>query len=212
MKIFLDTADLQEIKKYRDMGIIDGVTTNPTILSKFHTTIEELICYSFPMPLSLEVTTNVLEEMITQAKQLHEDGGNVVVKIPVENQFGIPCYGVIHELELKGVKVNATVCLSFGQVMLAAKAGATYISIFAGRIGDEGGNPNLIIEESVAWLKRWDYKSEIIVGSIRSVRDVLESAMAGAHIITIPPEFLAKIGDNKMSRETVRQFMVDAKE
>lgn len=103
---------------------------------------------------------------------------------------GIPCYGVIRQLESEGIKVNATVAMSLGQVILAAKAGATYISIFAGRIGDEGGDASQVIKNSVEWLERWKYKSKIIVGSIRSVADILQAATAGAHIITIfPPSF-----------------------
>lgn len=95
--------------------------------------------------------------------------------------------------------------------MLTAKAGATYISIFAGRVADEGGNAPEVIKNSVEWLERWKYKSKIIVGSIRSVGDVLSAAMAKAHIITIPPQFLGKMVDHKYTRETVRQFIDDAK-
>jgi len=94
--------------------------------------------------------------------------------------------------------------------MLAAKAGATYISIFAGRVGDEGGDAAQVIRNSVEWLERWKFKSRIIVGSIRSVGDVLQAAMAGAHIITIPPQFLNKMADHKYTRDTVRQFITDA--
>ena len=209
MKIFLDTADLKQIRKYKDMGIIDGVTTNPTIL--FQTTnytIQDLIKATTPMPLSLEVTTNNIREMVKQAKEL--SGDNVVVKIPVENEFGEPCFGVIRELEGQNIKVNATAVMSFGQVMLAAKVGATFISIFAGRIADEGGNSNMVITESVRWLREWGYKSEIIVGSIRSVGDIINAALSGADIITIPPQYLEKLYDHKYTRETVKQFMVDA--
>ena len=98
-----------------------------------------------------------------------------------------------------------------GQVILAAKTGATYISMFSGRVSDEGGDATEVIRNSVNWLDYWKYKSKIIVGSIRSVGDILSAAKVGAHIITIPPQFLGKMADHKYSRETVRQFVDDAR-
>jgi transaldolase len=211
MLIFLDTAKVKEIKKWMEMGVIDGVTTNPSILKKDNTLILDVVDACKGMPFSLEVTTNDLIEMVRQAKSLSELSPNIVVKIPVENQDGEPCFRVIRTLEDMGIRVNATVCMSFGQVILAAKAGATYISIFAGRVGDEGGNPEAVIYESVNWLNKWQFKSKIIVGSIRSVGDILRAVNAGAHIITIPPDILAKMADHKYTRDTVRQFIADTK-
>lgn len=210
MQIFLDTANVKEIKKYLEMGVIDGVTTNPSILLKDGTPMKDVVDVVGDLPLSLEVTTNNLDEMMKQAYSLSKLSKNIAVKIPVENQDGVPCYGIIHELECEGIKVNATVCMSFGQVILAAKAGATYISIFAGRVGDEGGDSNKVISDSVQWLEKWKYKSKIIVGSIRSVADVLGAVKVGAHIMTIPPDILAKMGDHRYTRETVKQFVGDA--
>ncbi len=117
---------------------------------------------------------------------------------------------MIKKLESDGIKVNATAALSLGQVILAAKAGATYISIFTGRLSDEGGNAPEVIKNSVEWLRRGEYKSRIIVGSIRSLGEILSAAIAGAHIITIPPDFLGKMADHKFTRDTVRQFVADA--
>jgi transaldolase len=211
MKIFLDTADLKKIKEYLDMGIIDGVTTNPTIMSQFHTSNQELVKAIWPRPLSLEVATNDIEEMREQAVKLSEEGANVVVKIPVENEFGTPCLGLIKELEKRQIKVNATVCLSFSQVMLAAKVNATYTSLFAGRVGDEGGDSSEVIADCVGWLKRWHYASRLIIGSIRSVEDVNRAAKAGAHIITIPPAILDKMFNHYYTRATVHQFIEDSK-
>jgi len=215
MEIFIDSADMAEIKKWVGMGIADGVTTNPSIMLKdgvpdMEKGAREIATLINPLPLSVEVTTNDLKEMITQAKEFASWASNIVIKIPQETQDGVPCYGVMHQLESDGIKVNATVALSLGQVILAAKAGATYISIFAGRIGDEGGNATEVIMNSVDWLEHWQFKSKIIVGSIRSVADILQAAMAGAHIITIPPQFLPKMADHKYTRETVRQFVADA--
>lgn len=216
MEIFIDSADIKEIEKWLSMGIADGVTTNPSIMLKdgvydMEKGAKEIAALIHPRPLSVEVTTNDLEEMAVQAREFASWASNIAIKIPQETQDGVPCYGVMHQLESEDIKVNATAAMSLGQVILAAKARATYISIFAGRVADEGGNTPEVIRNSVDWLERWKYKSKIIVGSIRSVGDILSAALAGAHIITIPPQFLGKLADHKYTRETVRQFVSDAK-
>jgi transaldolase len=216
LEIFIDSANTNEIEKWLRMGVIDGVTTNPSIMLKdgvYHAEAgaKEIAALVHPYPLSVEVTTNDLSEMLSQAREFASWAPNIVVKIPQITQDGVPCYGVIRQLEGEGIKVNATVALSLGQVMLAAKAGATYISIFTGRVSDEGGNAPEVIKNSVDWLERWKFKSKIIVGSVRSVGDVLSAALAGAHIITIPPQLLEKMADHKYTRETVRQFVSDAR-
>jgi transaldolase len=215
MKVFIDSASVKEIVKWLRMGVVDGVTTNPSIMFKdgvydAEAGAREIAALINPRPLSVEVTTNDLDVMIDQAREFASWAPNIVIKIPQINADGVPCYGVIKQLEDDGIRVNATVALSFGQVILAAKAGATYISIFTGRLSDEGGNASEVVRNSAEWLDRWHFKSEIIVGSIRSVGDILTAAIAGAHIITIPPEFLGKMADHKYSRETVRQFVTDA--
>jgi len=217
MEIFIDSANIAEIEKWVSMGIADGVTTNPSIMLKdgvhnMEKGAKEIAALINPRPVSVEVTTNDLGEMITQAEGFASWSPNIVIKIPQETQDGVPCYGVMRQLESTGIKVNATVALSLGQVILAAKTGATYISIFAGRVGDEGGNVSEVIMNSVEWLERWEFESRIIVGSVRSVADILQAAMAGAHIITIPPQFLTKMADHKYTRDTVRQFVSDAQE
>ena len=215
MEIFIDSASITEIEKWLEMGVIDGVTTNPSIM--FNNGVYDaeagargIATLVDPRPVSVEVTTNDLNEMLIQAQRFASWAPNIVVKIPQITQDGIPCYGAIRQLESEGIKVNATVALSLGQVILAAKAGATYISIFAGRVADEGGNAPELINNSVNWLERWKYESKIIVGSIRGVIDIQQAAVAGAHIITIPPQFLNKMADHKFTRETVRQFVTDA--
>lgn len=215
MEIFIDSASVKEIEKWLDMGVVDGVTTNPSIMYKdgvynIKAGAKDIAALVYPQPVSVEVTTNNLDEMLTQARELASWATNIVVKIPQTNQDGVPCYGVIRQLESEGIKVNATVAMSMGQVVFAAKAGATYISIFAGRIADEGGNTSEIIKNSVEWLEHWHYKSKLIVGSIRSVGDILNATIAGAHIITIPPQFIGKMADHKYTRETVKQFVADA--
>jgi transaldolase len=116
----------------------------------------------------------------------------------------------MHRLSQEGIGVNATAILSFNQAILAAKAGATYISIFAGRVADEGNDPEITIRNVRHWLDDWELSARIIVGSIRTVMDIQNAALAGAHIVTIPPQFLPKMVDHRYSRETVRQFVQDA--
>ncbi|MAH39711.1 MAG: transaldolase [Dehalococcoidales bacterium] len=216
MEIFIDSANIVEVKKWLDMGIIDGVTTNPSIMFNdgiydAETGAKKIATLVDPKPVSVEVTTNDLDEMLVQAYQFASWAPNIVVKIPQITQDGTPCYGVMRQLENKGIMVNATAALSLNQLMLAAKAGATYVSIFAGRVTDEGGDASEVIKNFVWWLERWKYKSKLIVGSIRSVGDVQSAAIAGAHIITIPPQFLGKMSDHKYTRDTVGQFVNDAR-
>jgi transaldolase len=215
MQIFLDSADSKEIEKWLQQGVIDGLTTNPSIMFKDAVyDIEEgarrLCSMLGDRPVSVEVTTNNPRDMVGQARAFAQLAPNVVVKIPVINENGDSCLGVMSALSRDGIPVNATAILSFNQAMLAAKAGATYVSIFAGRIADEGNDPATVIRNTRAWLDDWDLASKIIVGSIRTVGDIQNAALAGAHILTIPPQFLSKMLDHKYTRETVRQFNQDA--
>src|SRR6266478_6141531 len=215
MQVFVDSADQKQIAQWLEQGVVDGVTTNPSIMFKDGITdIEEgarrLAAMLGDLPLSVEVTTNDRVAMLEEARQFASWARNIVVKIPVINEYGESCLGVIHRLSQEGIAINSTAILSFNQAILAAKAGATYVSIFAGRVADEGNDPTVIIRNVRQWLDAWDYTAKIIVGSVRTVMDVQAAALAGAHIITIPPPFLAKMVDHKYTRETVRQFNQDA--
>jgi len=215
MKIFVDSAKCTEIKKWVDAGIADGVTTNPSIMFKdcivdIEKGAKDIARLINPLPLSVEVTTNDRKEMIEQAEEFNSWAPNIVIKIPVINQYGEPCMEVISKLSKKNIKTNITAILSLSQLVLATKAGGTYVSIFAGRIGDEGGNAAEVIRQSREWLDNWGYKSEIIVGSIRSVYDVQTAIVSGAHVVTIPPAFLDKMCDHKYTRDTVKMFVDDA--
>jgi len=217
MKIFLDTANVDEISKWLNFGVLDGVTTNPSILLKeggsdMEGRVREIANLINPKPLSVEVFTNDPDEMIQQANIFAGWAPNIVVKIPVLNEHGTPCFGVVNTLEQSGIRVNMTACLSFGQMAMGAKAGASYISIFSGRVSDEGNDSTKLIQESVNWLAHWNYPSEIIVGSIREAINIQDAAMAKAHIITTPPQFLLKWVDHYYTRATVRTFNEDAKE
>jgi len=215
VEIFLDSSNLDEIKKWIEEGVIDGVTTNPTIM--FKDGVRDLesctrgICEVLgERPVSVEVTTNDHAEMLQQARAFANWAPHIVIKIPIVNQDGISSLGVINKLTNQNIAVNATAILSFNQAVLAVKAGATYVSIFAGRVADEGNDPAVTIRNVRSWLDMWGYTAKIIVGSIRAVIDVQSAALAGAHIVTIPPQFLPKMVDHKYTRETVRQFNEDA--
>jgi transaldolase len=215
MQIFLDSADSKEIEKWLQQGVIDGLTTNPSIMFKdavydIEDGARRLCSLLGDRPVSVEVTTNSPKEMVGQARAFAQWAPNIVVKIPVINENGDSCLGVMSALSRDGIPVNATAILSFNQAMLAAKAGATYVSIFAGRIADEGNDPAIVIRNTRAWLDDWQLASKIIVGSIRAVGDIQNAALAGAHILTIPPQFLSKMLDHKYTRDTVRQFNQDA--
>ena len=215
MEIFIDTASVDDIEKWIEMGVIDGVTTNPSIMYSdgvydAETGAKKIAALVYPRPVSVEVTTNDLNEMVAQAERFASWAPNIIIKVPQITQDGIPCYGVVNHLESEGIKVNATAALSLSQVILAAKARATYVSVFTGRLSDEGGNASEVIKNSVVWLERWQYRTRLIIGSIRSVGDILGAAIAGAHVITIPPPFLTKMADHKYTRATVEQFVNDA--
>jgi transaldolase len=215
MQIFLDSANFVEVEKWLGEGVIDGVTTNPSIMFKdkiydVEDGARRLCALLGERPVSVEVTTNELEEMIHQARTFARCAQNVVVKIPVVNEHGDSCLRVVNTLNREGILVNVTAILSFNQALLAAKAGATYISIFAGRIADEGNDPFTVVRNVRQWLDSWSYTAKIIVGSIRTLMDIQGAAMAGAHVVTIPPQFLPKMVDHKYTRETVKQFVADA--
>jgi transaldolase len=215
MQIYLDSSDHREIEKWMGHGIVDGVTTNPSILFKdgvfdLEDGARRLAGLLGDRPLSVEVTTDDPARMLGQGRTLAGWGANVVVKIPVINAKGESCLGVIHALSREGIAVNTTAILSFNQAVLAAKAGATYVSIFAGRVADEGHDPAVVIRNVRTWLDDWKYTARIIVGSIRAIMDIQNAALAGAHIITIPPQFISKMLDHKYTRETVAQFYADA--
>jgi transaldolase len=215
MQIFVDSANSKEIQYWLEQGFIDGATTNPSILLKdgvrdMEEGAKRLCKLLGDKPVSIEVISNHHDEMVEQARTFAGWAPNIVIKIPIINETGESCLGVVHALTSAGIAVNATAIMSFNQAILAAKAGATYVSIFGGRVADEGNDPAVVIRNVRQWLDAWGYGAKIIVGSIRSVVDVQNAALAGTHIVTVPPQFFAKMVDHNYSRETVRQFNRDA--
>ncbi|MFX0037006.1 MAG: fructose-6-phosphate aldolase [Candidatus Hermodarchaeota archaeon] len=192
MKFFIDTANLKHIREMQELGIIDGVTTNPTLLAKEGAEpIEQLrkICEIVDGPVSGEVIGLTTEVMVREARELAKIAPNIVVKIPFTKD-GIKAVKI---LESEGIKTNVTLVFSQNQVLIAAKAGASYISPFIGRLMDNGQNEIDMLWESMEIIRAYDFKSEIIVASVRNTRHVIESAKMGAHIATIPFDVLEKM-------------------
>ena len=215
MQLFLDSANVSEIRKWLDHGVLDGVTTNPSIMYKdggydVETRAKEIASLLGTRPISVEVYSNEPNEMIEQARAMAQWSDDIVVKIPIVTEEGYPCLGVMRKLASEGIAVNATAIMSLGQVIMAAKAGAAYASIFAGRVSDEGHDASSLISLAVQWIARWKYPTKIIVGSIREAINIQDAAVAGAHVITVPPAFLYKLVDHHYSRATVRAFNADA--
>ena len=222
MAIFLDTGNIDEIKIYHKMGVIRGVTTNPTILLKCGVAgrmeaikkrsleIAELI---HPYPLSVEVTSNDSAEMIAQAKEFAGWAENIVVKITIHGPQGeLENMEVIHELESShDVRVNVTAMMSAQQCLLAAMAGATYVSLFGGRVNNMGYDSRVEIAKTREVLDKLGLKSQIIIGSTREVLNVLEWLLAGAHIVTCTPNLIKGMIVHPYSKETVQMFLDDAK-
>lgn len=216
MQIFVDTTKKAEVERWLVQGLVDGVTTNPSILHKegnddLETTARQLAELIYPRPVCVQVCSEEPSEMLHQARVFADWADNIVVKIPVITHRGEPCFQVVKTLEDEGVPVNCTACMSFNQAMLAAKAGASYVSIFVGRVNDEGNDGPGVVRSVREWLDEWGYESKVVSGSVRNVVDVQQAALARAHIITIPPTILNKVTDHKSSRATVQQFLEDGR-
>lgn len=214
MKIFIDTADESEVREWDRHGIVDGVTTNPSILlaqhwSKLRNGITRLARVIAPRPLSVEVYADDARGMADQAREFAGWADNVVIKVPVIDPDGRPLLDVVHELESCGVRVNCTACMSFAQAVLAAKAGATYVSLLSGRIDDEGNDGPGVVAQTCAWLRDWNLPSQVIAGSIRAPKDIQRLAVAGVHAVTVPPAILTKLVDHRYARATSAQFTRD---
>lgn len=220
MAIFLDTGNLDQIKKFRAMGIINGVTTNPTILVKdgvkggmegVKKHCIEIARLVDPLPVSVEVTNNDPEGMKGQALEFSKWAKNINVKIPIHGPNGeLDNLKLIHEMETKhNVRINVTAMMSAQQCLLAARAGATYVSIFAGRINDMGYDARTEIVKLRKVLDLFKLPSQIIAGSCREALNIIEWLEAGAHIVTAGPQFVEKMIVHPYSKETVQQFVKD---
>jgi transaldolase len=208
MKFFIDTANLEEIKKGLEMGMVDGVTTNPSLIAKencdFTTRIKE-ICDLVPGPVSAEVVATEADGMVAEAEELAKIAENVVIKIPMTTE-GLKA---TKALSAKGIKTNVTLVFSPLQALLAAKAGATFVSPFVGRLDDISSTGMDLIMEIIQIYDNYAFDTEIIVASIRNPIHVLESAKMGADIATIPFKVIAQLAKHPLTDIGLEKFLAD---
>lgn len=208
MKFFLDTANIDEIKRINDLGLCDGVTTNPSIIKKegkdFETVVKE-IASIVDGPVSAEVTSYTYHEMVEEARKLAAWKENIVVKIPM-TEDGLKA---INTLSKEGIKTNCTLIFSVSQGIMAMKAGATYISPFMGRIDDMGESGKKLIENLRRIIDIYGYESEIIAASIRHINHLEQAALAGSHIATIPGSIFEKLWTHPLTTSGIESFKKD---
>lgn len=206
MQLFIDTANLDEIREIARWGVIRGVTTNPKIFSSeetdLKTRIDEILSI-VPGPLSVEVTTSDLNEMIEEATRFASWSSHVVVKVPM-GAAGLQATRILSE---KGIKTNVTAVMTFNQAMLAALAGATYCSIFFARINDIGYDATQVIRQTSELFKKSGFTTQIIVGSIRVMTQINEAALAGADVITVPYKFFSQLAHHPQTEKTIQEFL-----
>lgn len=210
MKIFIDTANLKEIRDAKDMGLLDGVTTNPSLISKEGREPRGLlkeICSIVEGPVSAEVVSMEPEGMLAEARELAKIARNIVVKIPMVVQ-GLR---VIRRLKDEGIKTNCTLIFSPLQALIAAKAGATYASPFVGRLDDVSHQGMELVEQIAMIYKNYSYETQIIVASVRNPLHVLTAAVIGAHIATIPYAVIAQLAKHPLTDVGIEKFLSDWK-
>ncbi len=208
MEFYIDTAEVEAIKKYWDMGVIDGVTTNPTLIARsgrvFSEVVEEIAAI-VKGPISVEAVSESAEELIEESKKLAKYGDHIVVKIPM-TEAGLEATKALSKL---GIKTNVTLVFSPSQALLAAKAGATYVSVFVGRLDDRGHEGMDVVWETSQIFQNFDMPSQIIAASIRHPRHVIEAAKAGSHVATIPPAILDKMLAHPLTDDGLAKFAKD---
>lgn len=210
MKFFLDTANIDEIKRVNRLGLVNGVTTNPTIIADEGRDFEEVIkeiCSIVDGPVSAEVIGLTTEEMVKEARVLATWAPNVVVKIPM-TEAGL---AAVHILSKEGIKTNVTLIFTVAQGLMAAKAGATYVSPFVGRLDDIGTEGLQLIKRLKIVLSNYNYETEIITASVRNLQHVEEAAIAGADIATIPGNLFPKLWSHPLTEKGIKQFLEDWK-
>jgi transaldolase len=208
MKFFLDTANLDELKAGALWGIIDGVTTNPSLIAKEGNPMEEQIrkiCEIIDGDISAEVVATDADGMISEGRKLAKIHKNVVVKVPLTRD-GIRACSHLHK---EGIRVNVTLCFSAGQAILAAKAGATYVSPFVGRVDDIGWNGMDLIRDIVHIYKNYGFATQVLAASLRNSMHVTEAAKAGAHVGTIPLKVVDSLFNHPLTDKGMDQFLKD---
>lgn len=208
MKFFIDTANIDEIKDASSMGMVDGVTTNPSLIAKEDGKFEDIIkeiCEVVDGPVSAEVISIDVDGMVKEARELAKISSNIVIKVPMTID-GIKATRILSE---EGIKTNVTLVFSPLQALMAAKAGATYVSPFIGRLDDLSQDGMALIEQIVEIFDNYAFNTEIIVASIRNPLHVLDSAMLGADIATIPYSVLSKLAAHPLTDKGLKAFLSD---
>jgi len=208
MKIFLDTANLAAIKMYNDMGLVDGITTNPSLLAKEggdpQKTMEEIVRI-VKGDVSLEVLSIETPGMLEEGRRLRKYGNNVVVKCPLTPEGLKAC----KMLTVEGIPVNVTLCFSVNQAILAAKAGAKYVSPFIGRLDDNGQDGINLIKEIHQVFQNYKFTTQLLVASVRHPMHVVEAAKIGAEVVTLPPDVLGKMLKHPLTDVGLKNFLAD---
>lgn len=204
-KIFIDTSRIEEIERAQELGVIDGCTTNPKIVASdgindFEAQMKEIL-ELVDGPVSIEVTSNDMDEMVDQALKFDSWGENAVVKLPM-TETGLRATNMVSQ---EGVDVNVTACMAPDQVMMAAKAGARFASIFMGRVGDMGYDAEQVIADASELIE--DSDTDILIGSIRKAYDVQRAFLAGADCVTIPPEYFEQLVHNPRTESSIQEFI-----
>ncbi|MDX9964762.1 fructose-6-phosphate aldolase [Desulfobacter postgatei] len=210
MKFFIDTANIEQIKDANDMGMVDGVTTNPSLIAKEDGEFKDIIaqiCQIVDGPVSAEVISLEYEGMVAEARELVKIADNIAVKIPMT----VDGLKAVKTLSAEGINTNVTLVFSALQALMAAKAGATYVSPFVGRLDDLAQEGMGLIEEIVQIFTNYDFDTQIIVASVRSQLHVLQSALMGADIATIPYDVLKKLAAHHMTDKGIESFLADWK-
>ena len=208
MKFFIDTANIDEIREANNMGMADGVTTNPSLIAKEGRDFKEIIkdiCEIVDGPISAEVISLEEAGMVSEARELAKIHKNIVVKIPMT----IDGLKAVRTLSSEGIKTNVTLVFSTLQALMAAKAGASYVSPFVGRLDDLSQDGLVLVDQMVTIFDNYDYETEVIVASVRNPLHVLDSALMGADIATIPFNVLAKLAAHPMTDKGIKAFMAD---
>ena len=208
MELYLDTANVNEIKEIASWGILSGITTNPSLLAKEGVSIKDFMAEIAPVitgPLSLEVTAEDRDTMVEQALHLKEYGENVVIKLPLTPEGLAAC----SKLTSMGIPTNLTLVFSANQALMAARAGATYVSPFVGRLNDKGAEGKVLIGEIRQIFDRYGLETKIIAASIRSPRDVTDAALNGADIATIPYGVMKKAVGHPLTDNGLERFKAD---
>lgn len=208
MKIFIDTANVEEIKAANDLGVVCGVTTNPSLIAKEGRIFEEVVREITSIvdgPISAEVISLESEKMVSEAKELAKIHKNIVIKIPMTAE-GLKA---VKQLSALGIKTNVTLIFSPAQALLAARAGASYVSPFIGRLNDISANGNSLIEAIADIFAIHDIQTEIIAASIRSPEDAVDAARAGAHIATIPYKVICQMISHPLTDAGIERFLRD---